>query len=129
MTEKRELLERYLLTLGVDLDGAMANLHGWEVSIASRNDKEVAIVIVKGSEIHFVSLDERRAMSRKNTLEFMVPVIEKHGYATTRVPASETNHKLREKLGFALTWQDADFTYWACTELPFKKEEKNEPTA
>lgn len=110
-------LAAYLMSIGASPD----SLDGWTIRTAQRAGTDCAFVITNGPEIHFVSIDERRAMSRKNILEFVAPLIETYGFATTRVPASETNHKLREALGFLPTWQDADFLYWALTELPYQK--------
>lgn len=121
MTKGEELLEAYLATLDIELNGARANLAGWDVSIAQRNGEDVAIVITKGPEIHFVSLKERHAMSRRNTLQYIEPLIEKYGYATTRVPSNVTDHKLREHLGFQQTWSDQHYTYFALTALPYQK--------
>lgn len=122
-----KLIDQYLATLDIDLNGAKANLAGWDVSIAQRNGKDVAIVIVKNCEIHFVSLDERKAMSRKNTLEFITPIFEKYGYVTTRVPSHTTDHRLREHLGFTETWRDDNYIYFVLTELPFTKRCNLEP--
>lgn len=93
----------------------------WDVCFAQRNGEDVAIVVTRGCEIHFFSLTPGRAMSRKNTLEFLKPLYDAWGYVTTRVPLEETCHKLREKLGFSYMWSDDLFSYWCMTELPFAK--------
>lgn len=93
----------------------------WEVSFAQRAGEDVAIVATRGPEIHFFSMVPGRAMSRKNTLEFLQPLYEKFGYVTTRVPLEETCHKLRQVLGFEYMWSDDNFSYWCMTELPFSK--------
>jgi hypothetical protein len=106
----------YLRGLGMN----PAMLKGWKVRVAQRAGEDVAIVITSGPEIHFVSLGGP-AMTRKNTLEFLAPLIKRFGYATTRVPREVTDHKLRNMLGFVPTWNDNLFTYWALTELPFQR--------
>lgn len=116
-----EILERYLETLDIDLNGAKANLHGWDVKIAQRAGVDVAICVSKGPELHFVTLVDGKAMSRKNIIEALEPIYSKYGYVTTRVPICEENHRLRLKLGFVKSWEDNDFTYWALTELPYQK--------
>jgi len=116
-----EILERYLETLDIDLNGAKANLHGWDVKIATRTGEDVAICISKGPEFHFVPLVVGKAMSRKNIIEALEPIMNEYGYVTTRVPVCEENHKLRLKLGFVKSWEDNDFSYWALTELPYQK--------
>lgn len=96
-------------------------VEGWKFEVARRAGVDVAVVATKGPEIHFVSLTPGRAMTRRNTLQFLEPILAEHGYATTRVPIAETDHKLREHLGFTETWRDHAFTYWALTEIPFKR--------
>jgi len=124
MADSDEILERYLETLDIDLNGAKANLHGWDVKIAQRAGQDVAICVSKGPELHFVPLVEGKAMSRRNTIEALKPILDKYGYVTTRVPVCEENHRLRLKLGFVNTWSDNDFSYWALTELPYQKGKK-----
>lgn len=111
----------YLATVGVDAQDAEAALAGWKVSIAQRDGEDVAIVVVKGPEIHFVSLSEKKAMTRKNTLDYLAPLIERYGYATTRVPLEVEDHRLRTMLGFQFSWSDTQYTYWALTSLPFQR--------
>lgn len=115
--------ESYLRGLGL----APEHLEGWTVEVAKRAGQDVAIVATQGAEIHLVSLVGPRAMTRRNTLAFLQPLLERYGYATTRVPIDETNHKLREHLGFTETWNDGRWRYFAMTALPFQKEEPWKP--
>lgn len=94
---------------------------GWTLSQAFRAGRHVANVFSKGSEIHLEILDARRAMTRKNTLEFLKPIFDEYGYVTTRVPLDETEHRLRDVLGFKYMWSDNEYSYWCLTELPFQK--------
>lgn len=107
----------YLRDLGIAEQG----LAGWDVEVAQRAGVDVAVVVTRGPEIHMVAIAEKKAMSRRNTLDFLRPLLERFGYATTRVPIEITDHRLRETLGFKYTWRDDNFTYWALTELPFQK--------
>lgn len=112
-------LVRYLETLGVGPDA----LDGWDVKVAQRDGRDVGFVVTNGPEIHMMAFDDG-AMSRKNVLEHLGAVIDKYGYATTRVPLSETDHRLRTILGFEQTWQDNQFTYWAATDIPFRRKNR-----
>lgn len=114
------LVSKYLTDLELPPDA----LDGWVCSIATRAGKDVALTIVRGCEIHFCSLTERPAVSRKNVREAMQPVLAEFGYVTTRVPIAITDHRLREKLGFSFTWADHDFNYFSATALPFEKAPK-----
>lgn len=107
----------YLASLGASPEA----LDGWTVRVVQRAGVDVAFAITRGSEIHMLSLVGPRALSRRNILEHLAPILEEHGYVTTRVAAAETDHRLRLALGFALTWQDQDYTYWALTTRPYQK--------
>ena len=111
-------LSEYLHAIGAD----ESTLDGWTVSEAFRGGESVGFVMVNGTEIHVLPLAEKKAMSRRNILEFLEPIFAEHGYATTRVPITVTDHRLRDKLGFRETWRDEQFIYFAATELPFKRE-------
>lgn len=109
---------------GVDEEDALALVKDWDVTEATRNGESVAIVMVSGTEIHFAIYPgkEKKALSRANIRAYLAPILDKYGMATTRVPVSETNHKLREHLGFHWTWSDGVYNYFALTELPYRKE-------
>lgn len=110
-------LAQYLHSIGAD----PRSLDGWTVAQAFRAGEPVGYVITKGPEIHMLAMSDKKAMSRRNILEFLQPLLDTHGYVTTRVPLSETDHRLRIKLGFQRTWQDANYSYWALTSIPYEK--------
>lgn len=114
-------LSRYLASVGLPGSEPLLRKDGWDVQVAQRDGKDVAIVIVKGTEIHFCSLDEKRAMTRKNTLQFLEPIFAEWNFVTTRVPLTVTDHRLREILGFKFQWRDNEFSYWTLFHLPFCK--------
>ena len=115
-------LRHYLESIGVGPE----SLDGWKVQVAQRDGRDVAFFISRGTEVHMLAF-EPGAMSRKNILAHLTPVFEEYGYVTTRVPVTETDHKLRQVLGFTETWRDAQFSYWALSELPFQKRSKSCP--
>ena len=112
-------LTSYLASLGATPEA----LDGWCVATAQRAGEDVAFVITKGSEIHMLSIVGKRAMSRRNIAQFLHPIVREHGYATTRVPLAETDHRLRLALGFRQTWADENYTYWALTALPYERQQ------
>lgn len=111
-------LERYLSSIGID----STFLDDWTIDVARRNDEDVAIVATLGCEIHILPIVEKRALSRKNIRAYLHPILEKFGYATTRVPLNIEDNRLRTRLGFMPTWQDEQFQYWALTSMPYEKE-------
>ena len=114
-------LKRYLEAVGLPGSEVSLRRDGWDVQIAQRDGKDVAIVVTRGTEIHFVSLHEKHAMTRKNTLAFLEPIYREWGFVTTRVPIAETNDRLRDVLGFRYQWRDENFRYFTLTQLPFSK--------
>lgn len=110
-------LVAYLESLGAPQDA----LDGWSIRTAQRAGEDVAFVITRGPEIHMLSIADRRAMSRRNIAEFISPLLDRFGYCTTRVPLAETDHRLRDALGFVRTWSDEHFSYWVMTESPYQK--------
>lgn len=110
-------LVAYLASLGA----TPAALDGWTVHTAQRAGVDVAFVITRGPEIHMLSIVGPRAMSRRNIAQFLHPIVDEHGYATTRVPLAETDHRLRLALGFVQQWADENYTYWALTTRPYQK--------
>lgn len=107
----------YLASLGAD----PSCLDGWTIRTAQRAGQDCAFVATNGPEIHFVSIVGQRSMSRRNIAEFVQPLLDTYGYATTRVPLLETDHRLRHALGFTQTWADEHYTYWTLTEAPYQK--------
>ena len=114
-------LSAYLESVGLPGSEPLLRQHGWDVQIAQREGKDIAVVCTKGSELHFVSLHEKHAMTRKNVLAAIEPIYREFGFFSTRVPIAVTDHKLRRALGMTYQWHDDKFTYWSATRLPFQK--------
>jgi hypothetical protein len=112
-------VSEYLYGLGIPHEG----LRDWTLEVAQHRGEDVAIIATKGCEIHFVALDEaaHRTVTRKNLRRFLAPLIERYGYATTRVPVAVTDHRLREKLGFVELWRDETFAYFVVADMPYSR--------
>jgi hypothetical protein len=114
-------LIEYLTALSQGSADIEKNLDGWIQRPAFRNGVQVGATIQRGPEMHMISFSDGKAMSRKNIVEHLAPVLDQYGYVTTRVPKAEEDHRLRTKLGFEFTWEDDQYTYWCLTQLPFQK--------
>ena len=110
-------LKAYLHSIGANTD----SLDGWKIQPAFRDDEHVGFVVTNGPEIHILPTVEKKAISRRNIAEFIKPLLDEFGFVTTRVPLSETNHRLRVCLGFQRTWSDANYSYWALTKIPYER--------
>lgn len=119
MKSRRELLQP-LLDGGVDYRA----FHDWEVVPGFIDGEHAATAIVKGTEVHFGVMSEfrGRAISRRRTQEFLGPLLDRHGYLTTRVQLkSHDNQKFVERIGFKPTWSDGQFQYYLLGRLPFQR--------
>lgn len=121
MKTPSDIFFEYLHSLGIANDVSNDIMASWEISTAKRCGEDSVLVAKKGPEIHILPLKAKYSISRANVISEIAPMIEKFGYATTKVPIAESDHKLREKLGFVKTWQDENYTYWAITELPYQR--------
>ncbi len=98
----------------------LADKEGWRVSIEERNGEFMGFVATAGTEIHIFSISHR-LITKANISKYIEPILKEYGFVTTRVPINVIDHKLRFKLGFEKTWEDAQFSYWILTSLPFKR--------
>lgn len=99
------------------IEQAAAN--GWDVITTSDGSCTAAI---KGTEIH-VEFHRAGAITRQNIREVLGPLLEREGYATTRVPhGDERSKRFVERMQFAETWGDENYAYYILTALPFSKE-------
>lgn len=99
------------------------SIKGWTTEPVFRAGREVGLFLYRGTEAHFMSFDEKHAISRKNATHHLSKIFDEYGFVTTRVPIEETDHRLREILGFQFQWSDEKFTYWILTQLPWGKHE------
>lgn len=115
-------LADYLVNLGADA----RSLIGWTVHVAQSNGEDCGFVITRGPEIHILPLMPGCSITRRNIMEHLGCLIDRFGYATTRVPIAETDHRLRTALGFEQTWSDKNCTYWAITKLKYARTQQGE---
>lgn len=94
----------------------------WEVLEFVQDGEVRGVAIVKGTEFHFQTFPgfrPRRAQMR----EFLRPLLERHGYLTTRVAHDDlANQRFNRAFGFERTWSDGRFHYFLLDKLPFGKE-------
>lgn len=82
-------------------------------------------VFVRGCEIH---CDPNRAaqivITRRQLRDVFGPILEKHGYITTRVPHG-MDDAFTQRLGFKKTWADDQYTYYMLDHIPLTKRRKD----
>lgn len=97
---------------------------GWDAIPGVVNGEHVCTAVMSGSEIHFAIKPEhqRKLIRKENTAGFLKPLLERHGYLTTRVLlTSKAAQRFVERLGFEPTWADAQFQYYLMNTLPFTR--------
>ena len=98
---------------------------GWTLHPGMMGDEMACIAIMHGPEIHFVAAPKwrRRLMLRERTREFLAPLMERHGYLTTRADPKDGHRAFLERLGFSFTWNDGRLDHYFLHELPFSGKE------
>lgn len=100
-------------------------LLGWELVPLWRKGVVVGMAILNGTEIHFAVAPTHRhlAIQRHRAREFLLPLMERRGYLTTRSDQSdEAARRFLTRMGFKHTWNDGQFDHYMLSELPFGKE-------
>lgn len=121
------LIDAIVATGRLDREQALEQLASWEIIEGREHDQHVATAIMKGTEIHFAVQPEnrRRLIRRKNTQEFLAPLLARHGFLTTRVLVrQEAEKRFVERIGFVPTWSDGLFQFYMLTRLPFERNAK-----
>lgn len=86
--------------------------------------QHVATAVVKGTEIHFALVPGKRppGSARGAVRAFLSPLLDKHGFLTTRVQHHRLDQKrFVERVGFRPTWRDDQFDYYLLGALPFTR--------
>lgn len=86
--------------------------------------QHVATAVVKGTEIHFALVPGKRppGSTRGAVRAFLSPLLDKHGFLTTRVQHHRLDQKrFVQRVGFKPTWRDDQFDYYLLGALPFTR--------
>ena len=102
-------------------------LKDWEALPWMVNGEHAGSVVVKGTELHFAVVGNWRPQSsvRGPIRAFLKPLLEKHGYLTTRV-FHEKSFQIEfvRRMGFKPTWSDDRFSYFCMFDLPFERKKQ-----
>ncbi len=97
-------------------------LADWEVVPGYIDGQHAATAVIKGSEVHFGLVPEfRHRITRRRVREFLEPLLERHGFLTTRILLlSQDKRRFVERVGFMPTWNDGKFQYYLLGDLPWR---------
>jgi hypothetical protein len=96
-------------------------LQVWELIPVEQDGEVKAVGLVNGTEFH-CHLEPGFRLSRTQMREFLRPLLQRHGYLTTRVAhGDQANQRFNRVFGFSKTWADDEFQYFILTKLPFEE--------
>lgn len=98
----------------------------WEIIPAQVEGQHVGTAVVKGTEIHFALIEgwRPRSSQRGAIQAFLKPLLERHGYLTTRVPHERpAQKKFVQRVGFRPTWRDEQVEYFLLGCMPFERKQ------
>lgn len=104
----RRLWEQIEPTVFISHDQFVAGLAEWDIE-AVRIDGELAFaVLVKGPEFHFASFNTRTPITRAMIRARLDPIIQRHGFCTTRTPkdGADRQHRFNLAYGFQAVGED-----------------------
>lgn len=96
----------------------------WEVHAIEEDGDLLAAVMRNGTEVHLAVAPQhqRRKFTRARAQRFVAPLLEEHGFLTTRVLHGKLTEQLFvQRLGFKPTWADSQFQYYLLGHLPFAR--------
>ena len=96
----------------------------WDVLPFEFDGQHVWTMVAKGTEVHFALAPgwKPKASMRGAVRSFLKPVIERHGFLTTRIAHGRAAQKeFVKRIGFKPTWKDGDVEYYLLGGLPFER--------
>jgi hypothetical protein len=88
-------------------------LDAWEIEPVEINGELAFATLTKGPEFHFASFETGRPISLAMIRERIEPLMERHGFVTTRTPKSEPRqHRFNRLFGFKATGEDEFFVHY-----------------
>ncbi len=87
----------------ISRDQFAAGLAEWDVETVEIDGRPAFIVLTKGPEFHFTSLNSGARVSMKLIRDMLRPIIERHGCVTTTTPidGADRQHRFNKLLGFS----------------------------
>lgn len=109
---------------GLPAQAIQAELAGWQAHPLTVDGQHVGTVVSKGPEVHVALVPgyRPRACQRRIVRELLAPILEAHGFLTTRVRLSEAApHEFVRRVGFRPTWACDRYQYYLLGVLPFTR--------
>ncbi|MGD0109688.1 MAG: hypothetical protein ABSC06_37535 [Rhodopila sp.] len=92
-----------------------SGLEQWDIEVVRTDDGRIAFVtLIQGPEFHFASFDTGTPVTRGLIRSLFAPILERHGYVTTRTPreGAERQHRFNRLLGFRVDGESEFLTHY-----------------
>jgi hypothetical protein len=88
-------------------------LDAWEIEPVEIDGELAFVTLTQGPEFHCTSLGIGRPISMAMIRARLEPILDRHGFVTTRTPKSEPRqHRLNLRFGFRAVGEDEFFTIY-----------------
>jgi hypothetical protein len=92
---------------------------GWDIRGFEIDGQLAIITVQKGPEFHFTTLGTGKKIPLRMMKEFLVPIIQEHGFAFTRTPHEDTRQqRFNRRFGFVQVGEDALDIHYRLERLP-----------
>jgi hypothetical protein len=108
------LWEQVEPTVYITREQWVSGLADWDIE-AVRIDGTLAFAaLTRGPEFHFASFDTGTPISMSMIRSRLAPIIERHGFVTTRTPkeGADRQHRFNRAFGFHTTGEDEFFVHY-----------------
>jgi hypothetical protein len=91
----------------------IAGLDGWDVKGFDLDGELAYATLTKGPDFHFMIFCRNKACTPGIVRSCLKPILDEHGYVTTKAPKTETRqHRFNKIIGFKETGEDEFYIYF-----------------
>lgn len=96
----------------------MNDLAAWEIKPRMVDGQLIGATLQNGPEFHFITLGKRKVLTAALITECLQPIIDEHGYVTTKTPKEdERQRRFNQLIGFDGVGEDEFYTYFRMERL------------
>ena len=91
---------------------------GWDIREHKIDGIVVGAALTKESEFHFVTFGNQWALTRRDIRNYLLPILGKYGYVTTKTPIEDVRqHRFNKILGFVANGEDEFYTHYRLANI------------
>jgi hypothetical protein len=98
----------------ISRDQFVRGLEGWDIEAVRIDGRLAFAALTNGPEFHFASFDTGAPVTMAMIRSRLDPIIERHGFVSTRTPKSgaDRQHRFNRAFGFVATGEDEFFVHY-----------------